>query len=45
MLKNGGQMVGGKGVRERFEGIEWTKVKHTHIGHTLRRPTESQLKY
>jgi hypothetical protein len=28
-----------------MEGDEWTKVKHTHSGHTLRHPFEHQLKY
>jgi hypothetical protein len=25
--------------------VKWTKVKHTHSGHTLRHPFEHQLKY
>jgi hypothetical protein len=39
---------GGSEVKEKgrvFEGIEQTKVKHIHSGHTLRHPFEHQLKY
>jgi hypothetical protein len=43
MLKSGQRE--GKGVRLSIQG-DWTdKVKHTHRGHTLRHPSERQLKY
>jgi hypothetical protein len=34
------QDVGGKGVREVMERVEWTKVKYTHSRDTLRNPFE-----
>jgi hypothetical protein len=42
-LKNKEWEVKGYGIV--FEGIEQTKVKHTHSEHTLRHPFECQLKY
>jgi hypothetical protein len=32
--------LGGKGVRESNEVVEWAKVKHTRSGHILRYPFE-----
>jgi hypothetical protein len=34
-----------KGERREMEGVEWTKVKYTHSGDTLRNPSEHQLRY
>jgi hypothetical protein len=42
-LKNGGWEV--KGWGRVIEGVEWTKVKHTHSGRTLRHYFEYQFKY
>jgi hypothetical protein len=41
-LKNGGWEVKGKGTT--MKGVEWTKVKYTHSGHTLKHLFERQLK-
>jgi hypothetical protein len=35
-LKNGGEV-------KAMEGVEWTKVKYTHRGHTLRHPLNINL--
>jgi hypothetical protein len=35
--------VGGKGVKESNGRVEWTTVKYTHSGVTLRNPSEHQL--
>jgi hypothetical protein len=42
-VKNGGWEVKGKG--RVMEGFEWTKVKYTHSGLTVKYPFEHQLKY
>jgi hypothetical protein len=38
-----GNLKNGVGRWRVFEGVEQTKVKHTHKGHTLTHPSEHQL--
>jgi hypothetical protein len=37
--------VGGEEVRENNGKVEWTKVKYTHSGHTLKNSFEHQFKH